>query len=440
MSASSSFSPRGSPPTPLIGDEVSGKYRLVRRIGEGGMGLVFEATHTRLRHGVAIKFLRSDALLLPDAVDRFEREARISGRIRGPHVVRALDVDTDDVGRPYLVMELLLGRDLEAELQARGPLPVPYAVGLLLQACAAVAAAHAAGVIHRDLKPSNLFLAEEGERRILKVLDFGVSKSSKDAEPAATAASTILGTPLYMSPEQVRSSKDVDTRTDVWSLGVVLYELIAGAPPFRGSTTAAIAAIVAGATPSLRDVRPEVSKDLERVIVTALAKNAVDRFPSVEALAAALVSFASAEIRETSLALRPSRRAFDVAQKTIARAPSNPRARCAADLLRMPTASPPIERGEPRWCVALRTFAGAMAIGAGLATAVALAAPAESRLHVELGRHATDVGVNVASAHAPPTSRRASRALGAAQGHVDCLNPSGSSGAGGSSIRRSSEP
>ena len=436
-----SFSPRGLPPAPLAGDEVSGKYRLLRRIGEGGMGLVFEATHTRLRQGVAIKFLRSDALLLPDAVDRFEREARISSRIGGPHVVRALDVDTDDVGRPYLVMELLRGRDLEAEIQARGPLPVADAVGLILQACTAVAAAHAAGVIHRDLKPSNLFLADEGGRRVLKVLDFGVSKSARDAEPAATSVSTILGTPLYMSPEQVRSSKDVDARTDVWSLGVVLYELIVGTPPFRGSTTAAVAAIVAGATPSLRDVRPEVSVELERVIATALSKNAADRFPTVEALSAALVPFVSPHELEASLSLRPSRRAAYVARKTIARAPSNPRASSALDLLEMPTASDTTASSEPPWCIALRTFAGAMAVGAGLATAVALAAPTGSRLHVEPEHPATTVrGADVASVRSTESTRTTSRALCSPADHVDCLKPSGSSGAGGSSIRRSSDP
>src|SRR5262249_30149208 len=146
---------------------------------------------------------------------------------------------------------------------------------------------HAAGIVHRDLKPSNLFLAEEAGVRVVKVLDFGISKIARD-EPAVTSAAVTLGTPLYMSPEQVRSSKDVDDRADIWSLGVILYELVTGDPPFSGTTTAAIAAIVADATPRPREARPQVPEGLERAIMTALAKRPSDRFPSVEAFAAAL--------------------------------------------------------------------------------------------------------------------------------------------------------
>jgi len=161
---------------PAAGDVVCGKYRLLRPLGEGGMGVIFEAEHLRLRQSVAIKFLRSEVLALPDALERFEREARASARIRGPHVVQVLDVDTDERGRPYMVMELLRGRDLEAELRVHGPFPIERAVDLVLQACVAVAQAHAAGIVHRDLKPSNLFLTEEAGKRVLKVLDFGISK------------------------------------------------------------------------------------------------------------------------------------------------------------------------------------------------------------------------------------------------------------------------
>src|SRR5579883_3298991 len=257
-------------PLPSQGEVIGGKYRLGRLRGEGGMGVVFEATHVRLGHAVAIKFLLPDVLALPDAVARFEREARTSGRIHGPHVVHVIDVDSDELGRPYMVMELLRGRDLEAELKSRGALPVAEAVDWVLQTCAAVADAHAAGIVHRDLKPSNLFLAEEAGGRVVKVLDFGISKVVCDTEPTPSSAAFSVGTPLYMSPEQVRSSKDVDRRTDVWSLGVILYELIAGAPPFLGTTTAAIAAIVADATPRLSHVRPDVPPELERVIMTAL--------------------------------------------------------------------------------------------------------------------------------------------------------------------------
>ena len=372
-------------PAPYPGEVVGGKYRLLRPLGEGGMGLVFEAEHLRLRQAVAIKFLRPDVLAMPDAVERFEREARTSVRMRGPHVVQVLDVDSDAEGRPYMVMERLRGRDLECELQARGPLPISLAVDWVLQACAAVSDAHAEGIVHRDLKPSNLFLAEDRGVRIVKVLDFGISKLARDAEPSVTAASAAVGTPLYMSPEQLRSSKDVDGRTDIWSLGVILYELVAGAPPFLGTTTAAIAAIVADATPSIRSVRPDVPLRLERAILTALAKAPSDRFPTAEALAAALMPFASAEGMADPFSLRPSRQAYAVASSTMARTPPAARVSDACELLRLPSR----RHDHPtEFCTAdaVKTFAGALAVGMAIATTMTWAssrdqprAPVETR-------------------------------------------------------------
>ena len=356
------------------GDTIGGKYRVVRQLGEGGMGLVFEAEHLRLGQRVAMKFLRSDALAMPDAVARFEREARACCRIRGPHIAHVLDVDTDEGGRPYIVMELLRGRDLEAELGSRGALPLREAVDWVLQACAAVAEAHAAGIVHRDLKPSNLFLSEERGTRVLKVLDFGISKiACEDRSDALTSAGLTVGTPLYMSPEQVRCSRDVDVRTDVWSLGVILYELVAGVPPFMGNTTAAVAAIVADATPSLREARPDVPAGLEHAVLTALAKSAAHRFPSVEAFGAALMPFASAEGIAGPFSIRPSRQAFDVATTTMRRAPRGPRARESSDLLRLPTSGKlraplPARRGPGP----LGTFMTTFVIGAGLATSAVL--------------------------------------------------------------------
>jgi serine/threonine-protein kinase len=438
---------------------VGAKYRLIRPLAEGGMGVVFEAMHLRLRRGVAIKFPRPEVLPLSGAVERFEREARASGRMRGPHVVHVLDVDTDEGGRPYIVMELLRGRDLEAELRARGPLPIPQAVDWALQACRAVAHAHGAGVIHRDLKPSNLFLAEEAGVSVIKVLDFGVSKTAEDAETATTTTAVSVGTPLYMSPEQVRSSKDVDERSDIWSLGVVLYELIAGVPPFRGTTTAAIAAIVADATPSLYDVRPDVPRQLERAIMTALAKAPDDRFPTAEAFGAALMPFASTEGIAGPFSLRPSQRAFEVASSTMARSHSAAHVRDASELLNLPNRdrASRAARGRSRF-VALRTFASTMMMGVGVSTVVTLLAPspthgAERVDHpparasraverVPPSQHARAVAV-VADAEAVAPARTPGRGLrvcDAAPLQLDCRKPSGSNGAGGSSIRRSSEP
>ena len=351
------------------------------------MGLVFEAEHLRLRQSVAIKFLRHEVLSLPDAVERFEREARASARIRGPHVVQVLDVDTDDRGRPYMVMELLRGRDLEAELRVRGPFPIATAVDLVLQACVAVGQAHAAGIVHRDLKPSNLFLTEEPGKRVLKVLDFGISKIAPDAEaPPASATSTCVtvGTPLYMSPEQMRSSRDVDGRSDIWSLGVILYELVAGTPPFLGTTTAAIAAIVADAMPSLRRVRPDVPEALERVLLTALAKVPADRLPTAEALGAALLPFASADGVAGPFSLRPSQRDFALAVSAMARTPASQRISDATELLDLPTSRRlpgahvpatlrrPAAYSSREAMRTLATFAGTFVIGMGLASAMTL--------------------------------------------------------------------
>jgi serine/threonine-protein kinase len=361
-----------TPPLPSVGDIVGGKYRLSRLLGEGGMGIVFQAEHLRLMQQVAIKWLRPDALAMPDALERFDREARAICRMRGPHVAHVMDVDADAHGRPYMVMELLRGRDLEAELQARGALPVAEAVDWVLQACAAIAEAHAEGIVHRDLKPSNLFLAEEPGGRVVKVLDFGISKLARD-EPAVTQPAVTLGTPMYMSPEQVRSSRDVDARADIWSLGVILYELVTGSPPFLGTTTAAIAAIVADATPRPRDTRPAVPEGLELVIMTALAKHPDDRFPSAEALAAALVPFASAEGIAGPFSLRPSREAFAVASSAMARVPSGPRASDATELLRLPTSRTTRRvRREGRPWTPGKTFVGTLLVGLAVAGGAAL--------------------------------------------------------------------
>jgi eukaryotic-like serine/threonine-protein kinase len=416
------------PSSPCAGEVVCGKYRLIRPLGEGGMGVVFEAEHLRLRESVAIKFLRPEVLALPDAVERFEREARASARIRGPHVVQVLDVDTDESGRPYMVMELLRGRDLEAELRAHGRLPIEGAVDLVLQACVAVAQAHAAGIVHRDLKPSNLFVSEEGGKRVLKVLDFGISKIAPDAE-ASTAPATSLylavGTPLYMSPEQMRSSRDVDGRSDIWSLGVILYELLAGTPPFLGTTTAAIAAIVADAMPSIRGVRSDVPEELERVLVTALAKAPRDRLPTAEALGAALMPFASPEGVAGPFSLRPSQRDFALASTAMARRPSSPRISDVTELLGLPSSrapvchtvpSPPSRSGRARRSLgvsrdALRTFAGTLIVGMGLASAVTVVLSRSERTQGAICGTGVPCSISSALAPAVSASARAVRAL-----------------------------
>ena len=260
------------------------------------MGVVYEVVHTRLQQRCAIKMLLPRVQVMPDVVARFEREARAACRLKSRYAVRILDVDHATIRgteRAYMVMEFLDGHDLAQELHGRGRLPVGEAVDVVLQACAAMAEAHASGVVHRDLKPSNLLLVREGTRRIVKVLDFGISKVASDVESAVTSTFATMGTPLYMSPEQIRSTKNVDGRTDIWSLGVILYESLAGIRPFQGTTTAAAAAIVADEPPPIRELVPEVNEALEAALARALAKKAEDRFPDVRAFAVAIAPFAS---------------------------------------------------------------------------------------------------------------------------------------------------
>ena len=278
---------------PSVGTIIRGKYRIEREIGVGGMGVVYEATNVRMNARVAIKMLLPEHLESSDIVARFEREARAAGQLQHRNAVRIIDVDVSESGLPYMVMELLHGHDLQIELYARKRLSPGDAVRWAVQACEAMSKAHERGIIHRDLKPSNLFLNEEADRTVqLKVLDFGISKvQTDDAHVTTTRAQ--MGTPLYMSPEQIRSAKLVDHRTDIWSLGVVLYELLVGEPPFTGSAASVGVAIVTDAPRSIRELAPDVPRELEAVVMKALAKDKDARFASMRALRDALAPFAS---------------------------------------------------------------------------------------------------------------------------------------------------
>ena len=280
------------------GEIVAGKYRIERVLGAGGMGVVVAAEHLQLRQRVAIKLLLPDASVGVDTFARFAREAQAAARIQSEHVARVIDVAALEDGSPYMVMEFLEGQDLGQVLAARGPLPVEEAVGYVLQACEGVAEAHAAGIIHRDLKPSNLFVCQRGGgRTIVKVLDFGISKAPAVSAPGGgdmhlTKTGAVMGSPLYMSPEQMASAKYVDARTDVWSLGVTLFELLSGKTPFRGdSMTELIAAVLQTEPMSVRDVRPELPSSIAPAIARALEKDLGRRYASVAELAAAIAPF-----------------------------------------------------------------------------------------------------------------------------------------------------
>ncbi|MGO8992363.1 MAG: protein kinase domain-containing protein, partial [Polyangiaceae bacterium] len=258
------------------------------------MGVVVAAYHLQLDERVALKLLLPHARESAASVARFAREARAAAKIKSEHVARVIDVGEIAPGSPYIVMEYLEGRDLAAELAASGPLPIAEAVSCVLQACEALAEAHALGIVHRDLKPANLFLAQRPSGRpIVKVLDFGISKASlSDAASALTHTSAMMGSPAYMSPEQLSSSKHVDARSDIWALGATLYELLSGVVPFRAEGVAQlVGAIMEGELRPLDQVRPDVPIDLARAVARCLAKSPEARFADVGELGGALTPF-----------------------------------------------------------------------------------------------------------------------------------------------------
>ncbi|HEY0189978.1 MAG TPA: serine/threonine-protein kinase, partial [Kofleriaceae bacterium] len=218
-----------------VGDVLAGKYRVDKILGIGGMGMVVAATHLEIDQRVALKFMLPSSAESSESAMRFLREARAAGRLNSEHVCRVSDVGRFDSGAPYIVMEYLQGDNLGAILRKRGPLRVAEAVDYILQGIEGLAEAHAHGIIHRDLKPDNLFLHKRNDGGFsVKVLDFGISKIS--VEGLSTKTGDIMGSPAYMAPEQMESTRNVDHRADVWSLGVVLYQLVVGKPPFHGDT------------------------------------------------------------------------------------------------------------------------------------------------------------------------------------------------------------
>jgi serine/threonine-protein kinase len=281
------------PPSPVAeGDVLAKKYRVDRVIGVGGMGVVVAATHLALKQKVALKLMLPSAMSSGESVERFLREARAVARLQSVHVPRVVDVGTLDTGEPYMVMELLEGEDLGHLLDRCGPLGGAEAMEYVRQACEALVEAHALGIVHRDLKPDNLFLARDPKGRpLVKLLDFGISKSmDRDAvNLSLTRTSAVMGSPFYMSPEQMRASRDVDARTDIWSLGVTLYELVVGELPFKAESAMALGAVVLHEVPvPPKERRPDVSPALNDVILRCLEKSPERRYSDAAALSKAL--------------------------------------------------------------------------------------------------------------------------------------------------------
>lgn len=295
--------PVKTPPfEPRAGLLVAGKYRVERVIGEGGMGIVVAATHEGLDQKVAIKFLAPEAIRNPEVVERFMREAKVAAKVKSEHVARVSDVGRVDGSTPFIVMEYLEGQDLAGMIDTQQLLSVDEVCEIGLQACEALAEVHAAGIVHRDLKPSNLFVTRRADGSpCLKLLDFGISKFTTMGEdgtdPALTATATVMGSPSYMSPEQLKSTKEVDARTDVWSLGAVIYEALTGKPAFRGETVPQVVAMIASEEPAPPSgIRGEVPPELETAVLACLVKNAEQRSTLV-GLARTLVRYAPERAR-----------------------------------------------------------------------------------------------------------------------------------------------
>lgn len=373
------------------GHVLGGKYEVADLIGVGGIAFVVSARHIGFDSYVALKFLRPELAQLPEARARFTCEAQNNFRLESEHIVRVLDVDELPQGLPYMVMELLQGRDLRTAL-VHGPLNVPLAAEYALQVAAALAAAHANGLVHCDIKPENLFVLDgAGDEPWLKVLDFGIARAVQGLPSAdrRVTSSGAVGSPPYMSPEQVRASADLDARTDIWSLGCVLYELLTLRVPFhRGSRMESCAAVLEQEPPPLRALRPDLPAELETVVARCLRKVASERYAHVAELADALAPFAPERARRHALrchqllsagprihvATDPARRSRPSSPQFGAARLSSPEALVATQLVSLPgeqadeaalqRAKPGSRRGKSR-TRALLLGAAVLASGAG---------------------------------------------------------------------------
>jgi serine/threonine-protein kinase len=383
-------------------EPFAGKYQPVRVLGRGGMGLVFEASHLRVPGlRLAIKLLAEDLRGQQELVSRFEREAAAASSLTSLHAVKVFDYDVAVDGRPFIVMELLQGKDLGAVLDEDGPQPVARAVDWILQASDAIAEAHDLGIVHRDIKPSNLFLADIGGRTMVKVLDFGIAKR-QNGQPALTQPVGPLGTPQYMAPEQIKCAATVDPRSDVWALGITLYELVTGETPF-GAHSEALATVVAIASDPIADPRtrvPDLSPGFVAALMKALEKDPSARYASVRELMRALEPFAP-----------PSSLGTSMREREATCDPVVIAARAAPEPAPIPPPPPEARRGwvPPRPHVG-RWALGTAALVAGIALVLALArsgAPAvEARGESAVAAESLAV-VGPAAAAAPEPARKA---------------------------------
>jgi tRNA A-37 threonylcarbamoyl transferase component Bud32 len=295
----------GEKTDPLLGATLADRYRLERKLGEGGMGTVYEGSHIVLGKPVAVKVLREKYLDRPEVAQRLVNEARLASSIRHEHIVDITDSGSTGDGRTFVVMELLDGQSLAELIRKEGPLPEPRAIEIVRQVASALGAAHARSIVHRDVKPENIFVVDKNGQDFIKVVDFGISKSLRAGEAPdpesqrLTHTGMVLGTPLYMSPEQARGDEDLDHRIDVYALGVILYECLTGEVPFRGNNYNGIIAQVENQEPTPpRTLRPElrITEAVERVVAKSMAKNRNDRYPTMEGFEADLQRVTAGEV------------------------------------------------------------------------------------------------------------------------------------------------
>jgi serine/threonine-protein kinase len=401
----------GSPGVHLAEETlVGGKYRIERVLGRGGMGYVYLARHEMLDQHVALKVLSQDAVGNEEATRRLIKEAQLAAKIPGEHICRVTDVGLDESGAPYIAMEHLVGQDLEALLEKSGPLPIHVAVGYVLQALEAIAHAHARGIVHRDLKPSNLFLTTSADGTpVVKVLDFGISKSTSVKQTTITAPTQVLGSPAYMSPEQVRSAKSVDVRTDVWAVGVILFELLTARMPFAGETVGEVfAAILEKEAPPVTRYRSDVPPELARVVEGCLRRRLGERYANASQVAEALAPFASPADAALALAIR----------NTIGRSSGLPTVPTGPDEVTQPSLQPPAIRAttntwtggsrdslrnRPPWLlVAGATLVGLLLVGGGFAVSRRTSSGGSSSASSPPGAIGSAAGTTSASAASSP--------------------------------------
>jgi len=363
------------PRSVLIGMLVGEKYRVERVLGEGAMGIVLAARHVQLDELVAIKCIRATVPWSEDVISRFAREAKACARLNSEHIAKVIDVGVSPAVGPYMVMQYLEGEDLASVLRRRGALPVRRAAEYVMQVCEALAIAHVAGITHRDVKPENLFLTHHGDLEIIKVLDFGISKAQISGrlfggEIRVKETQSLMGTPLYMSPEQIRSTREVDHRSDLWSLGVVLFELLTGNPAFAGDTVTQVCArVLEAAPPRLADHCSGAPEGLAEVVERCLMKDPAQRFQSAAELANALLPFAPARARLHAERATAVWRALDpnLEEPLPSTRPDGRAARARkASLTTAPTVlgphAAPDSEGHRKWLLALG-FVGCLGLG-----------------------------------------------------------------------------